>query len=450
MFKTIHRRTLVVGMAFASVLPLVASIEAQAMEDKLVIVTSYPPDTTTTVKKAFEAKHPGIKVEMLKKKTTAGIRYLQETAGNNTSDMFWASAPDAFEVLKGDDLLQKYQVKVTGIPEKVGAFPINDPDGYYKGFAASGYGIMWNTRYLKAKKLPVPKTWADLAKPVYHGHVGMSAPSRSGTTHLTVETLLQGEGWAKGWTKWKQIAGNFKTVTERSFGVPDGVNSGQFGLGIVIDFFGLSSKASGFPVDFLYPPITTLVPANIAIVKSAPHPDAAGAFIEFLLSPAGQEVLLDPKIRRLPVNPATYATAPEGFPNPFKDKSIGSAVKFDLQLSKSRYNVINSLFDVMITYRLDDLRAATKSIQAAEAKLAGKSNGAAKKLVDEARALVNKVPISAVQASEKDFNNIFKKKRKKATTKVTGRQAEVEQKWDSEVKANYVKAKKLADKAASM
>ena len=450
MFKIIHRRTLILGMAFATVLPLAASIEAQAIEDKLVIVTSYPPDTTTTVKKAFEAKHPGIKVEMLKKKTTAGIKYLQETAGNNTSDMFWASAPDAFEVLKGDDLLQKYQVKVTGIPEKVGAFPINDPDGYYKGFAASGYGIMWNKRYLKAKKLPVPKTWADLSKSVYHGHVGMSAPSRSGTTHLTVETLLQGEGWAKGWAKWKEIAGNFKTVTERSFGVPDGVNSGQFGLGIVIDFFGLSSKASGFPVEFLYPPITTLVPANIAVVKSAPHPDAAGAFIEFLLSPAGQEVLLDPKIRRLPVNPATYAKAPEGFPNPFKDKSIGSAVKFDLQLSKSRYNVINSLFDVMITYRLDDLRAATKAVQAAEAKQAGKSNSGAQKLIDEARALINKVPIDAVQASEKDFNNIFKKKRKKATTKVTGRQAEVEQKWDSEVKANYVKAKELADKAASM
>ena len=43
---------------------------------------------------------------------------------------------------------------------------------------------------------------------------------------------------------WKAIAGNFKTVTERSFGVPDGVNSGQFGIGIVIDFFGLSSEAT--------------------------------------------------------------------------------------------------------------------------------------------------------------------------------------------------------------
>lgn len=230
--------------------------------------------------------------------------------------------------------------------------------------------------------------------------------------------------------------------------MPDGVNSGQFGLGVVIDFFGLSSKASGFPVDFLYPPVTTLVPANIAIVKNAPNPKLAAAFIEYLLSPEGQEVLLDPKIRRLPVNPATYAKAPKGFPNPFKDKSIGSAVKFDLQLSKSRYNIINSLFDVMITYRQEALRDATKAIQTAEAK--AKGNAGAMKLIAEAKALVAKMPITEAKASEKAFNSIFKKKRKKATTKVTGRQAEFEQAWDTEIKANYAKAKQLAEKAASM
>jgi len=438
------RTSLFVAAAAVALAPTLA-----LAADKLVIVTSYPPDTTVTVGKAF-TKATGIQVEMLKKKTTAGIKYLQATAKNNTSDMFWASAPDAFEVLKGDDLLQKYTVKVQGIPKKVGAFPINDPDGYYKGFAASGYGIMWNTRYLKAKKLPVPKSWADLQNPIYHGHVGMSAPSRSGTTHLTVETLLQGLGWDKGWAMWKSIAGNFKTVTARSFGVPDGVNSGQFGIGIVIDFFGLSSQASGFPVDFLYPKVTTLVPANIAIVKNAPNVKAASAFIEFLLSPAGQEVLLDPKIRRLPVNPKTYAKAPAGFPNPFKDKSIGSAVKFDLQLSKSRYNVVNSLFDVMVTYRLEDLVAATNAIQAAEAKQMGKSNTKAMGLIAEAKALVAKLPISDAKASEKDFNKIFKKKRKKKSVKVTGRQAEFEQAWDTEVKANYALAKKLAEQAAAM
>ena len=427
---------------------------AADLESKLVVVTSYPKDLTGPFKKAFETKYPGTTVEILQKKTSAGVKYIQETAEGNTSDLMWASAPDAFEVLKADGLLAKYTPKAEGIPEKIGSYPINDPDGYYVGFAGSGYGIMWNERYLKAKKIPVPKEWDDLKKPVYHNHVGMSAPSRSGTTHLTVETVIQGEGWDKGWATWKEMAGNFKMVTERSFGVPEGVNSGDFGVGIVIDFFGFSSKATGFPVDFVYPTVTTLVPANIAIVKAAPHPKAAGEFIEYLLSTAGQELLLDPAIRRLPVNPSTYAKAPKDFPNPFKDSSIGAAVKFDVGLSKDRYNIVNSLFDVMITYRRDDLVKASKAIQEAEAALQGKSNAAAEALIKEARALVVAMPISESEAVDGKFPGVFTsdvyKKRKKASVKVPQRQAEIEEKWDSFTKANYAEAQAKAKKALAM
>jgi ABC-type Fe3+ transport system substrate-binding protein/flagellar hook-basal body complex protein FliE len=389
----------------------------------------------------------------LEKKTTAGIKYIQETKSNNTTDLFWASAPDAFEVLKGDGLLQKYTSKAKGIPSKVGSYPVNDPDGFYTGFAAAGYGIMWNTRYLKANKLPAPKQWSDLTNPVYFGHVGMSAPSRSGTTHLTVETLLQGEGFDKGWALSKEMAANFKTVTARSFGVPDGVNSGDFGIGIVIDFFGLSSIGSGFPVDFVYPKVSTLVPANIGIINNAPNKKNAQLFIDFLLSTQGQETLLDPKIRRLPVNPDTYSKAPKGFPNPFKDKSIGAAVKFDVDLSKSRYNLINSMFDVMITYRLDELRDAMSAIYKAEAALKKKSNSKASALVKEARALIAKNPITEAKANEAEFNKIFKKKRKKAKDieKYAGtRQAEVEAGWDKAVVANYSAAKQKAEQALKL
>ena len=70
---------------------------------------------------------------------------------------------------------------------------------------------MWNERYVKANKLPEPKEWQDLAKPVYFDHVSIAAPSRSGTTHLTIETILQGEGWDKGWRTIKEMAGNFRT-----------------------------------------------------------------------------------------------------------------------------------------------------------------------------------------------------------------------------------------------
>lgn len=424
-----------------------------AFANTVTIVTSFPKDLTGKFKAVFEKKYPNIKVEIVGKKTTAGIKYIQETKSNNTTDLFWASAPDAFEVLKGDGLLQKYTSKAKGIPSKVGSYPVNDPDGFYTGFAAAGYGIMWNTRYLKANKLPAPKEWSDLAKPVYFGHVGMSAPSRSGTTHLTVETLLQGEGFDKGWALTKEMAANFKTVTARSFGVPDGVNSGDFGIGIVIDFFGLSSIGSGFPVDFVYPKVSTLVPANIGIINNAPNKKNAQLFIDFLLSTQGQETLLDPKIRRLPVNPDTYSKAPKGFPNPFKDKSIGAAVKFDVDLSKSRYNLINSMFDVMITYRLDELRDAMSAIYKAEAALKKKSNSKASALVKEARALIAKNPITEAKANEAEFNKIFKKKRKKAKDieKYAGtRQAEVEAGWDKAVVANYSAAKQKAEQALKL
>lgn len=418
--------------------------------EKVVVVTSFPNSMTGPIEEAFETANPNYDLEILNKKTSAGVKYIQEIADQNTADIFWASAPDAFEVLKADGKLAKVAMQSEGIPDMIGSYPINDPDGYYYGFAAAGYGIMWNERYLMANGLYPARDWADLKDADFHGHVGMSAPSRSGTTHLTVETVLQGEGWEKGWSEWKWIAGNFSTVTERSFGVPDGVNTGNFGLGIVIDFFAFSSKASGFPVDFNYPQVTALVPANIAVVNDAPNEDGAKRFVEYLLTPVGQEVLLDPAIMRLPVNPATYEKAPVGFPNPFQNSSIGAAVKFDVEKSGARYNLVNSLFDVMITYRLDDLRAAVGAIHKAEEKHAEGTNTEAIALIREARALIDETPIVEAKSLDPDFAAIFTKKRKKASDTVGERQAEVEQKWDTLVVGNYKKAKELADKAASM
>ena len=436
-----------------ALIALLFATNVYAAADKLTIVTSFPKDLTEKFKTAFEKKNPGIKVEILGKSTNAGIKYVQEIKANNSADLFWASAPDAFEVLKGDKLLTKYTSSIKGIPAKVGSYPINDPDGYYTGFAAAGYGIMWNTRYMKANKLPQPKEWNDLTKAVYYGHTGMSSPSRSGTTHLTVETILQGEGWNKGWAEIINMSGNFKTVTAKSFGVPDGVNSGDFGIGIVIDFFGLSSIGGGFPVEFIYPKVTTLVPANIGVIKNAPNEKYAKLFVDFLLSTQGQEILLDPKIRRLPVNPETYAKAPKDFPNPFKDSSIGAAVKFDVNLSKKRYNVVNSLYDVMVTYRLKELQQATAAIHKAETALSKKNNAKAKQLVSEARALLVKLPITDAQAGDAAFNKIFKKSRKKAKdleAYAGTRQAEVEADWDKQVVDNYSKAKQKAEQALKL
>lgn len=443
--STWSRRTLLaLGCAtMAGMLPLAA--QAQGLEERVVVITSFSKDLTGPFASAFEKKHPGTKVEIQNRNTNAAVAFIRETQ-SNPPDLMWASAPDAFEVLKKDKLLAKYAPKAQGIPEKVGAYPINDPDGYYVGFAASGYGIMYNTRYMQANKLPAPKEWDDLKKPSYFGHVGISAPSRSGTTHLTIETILQGEGWDKGWATLLEIGGNLATVSDRSFGVPDAVNSGQYGVGIVIDFFGLAAKASGFPVEFVYPTVTTLVPANIGIVNNAKSPKAAAAFVEFLLSEEGQTILLDPKIRRLPVRPATYDKAPADYPNPFKDKSLGARLKFDADVSELRYELVNSLYDRLITFRLKELNEAWKAIHAADAAVAKKSTPEAQRLLADARKLATAMPITEKQANDPATAGAFQPRKKDKP--VAARQAEFEEQWDAFAKRNYAEAKSLAEQAA--
>lgn len=425
-------------LVLAAVAAFIVSPAARA--DTINVITSFPKELTTAYKVAYEKKFPNDKVEILNKGTSAGIAYVREQPAGSRAEIFWASAPDAFEVLSSAKLLEKVDVQTRGIPDKIGSYPINDPEGLYRGQALAGYGLMWNTRYMAANKLPAPKEWADLVKPVYHGHVATSSPSRSGTTHLTYETILQGEGWERGWNQILQIGGNSAAVTERSFGVPDGVQNGQFGIGLVIDFFGLAAKASGFPVEFVYPSVTAIVPANIAAIAGSKSPEGAKRFIQFTLSEEGQLLLLDPKISRLPVLPATYAKAPAGYPNPFGG-TIQAKVNFDSTLSESRYYVVSSLFDQIITFRHKELQAATKAIHDAEKRLGGRPSAP----LDEARKLAWSAPVSAAQSTDKELLGAFAAK--KGDDAAVRRKTQLEEEWSSKAKANYARAVELANAA---
>ncbi len=421
-----------------------------AQTKEVVIVTSFPKELFETYKKAFETKYPGVSVVVQQKPTTQGVTYIRETASKPEADIMWASAVDAFQVLKSEKLLAKYELPkeiASKIPPKVGTFPVHDPEGYFFGFALSGYGMMWNKPYLQSHKLKPPKEWTDLVDSQYFGHLAISAPSRSGTTHLTVESILQAYGWEKGWSLLLNMGGNMAVVTERSFGVPEGVNNGQYGIGIVIDFFGLSAIASGFPVDFVYPSMTPIVPANVGIIKGCPNLENAKRFVNFLLSEEGQLLLFKPEIGRLPVIPDLYVKAPSGYPNPFKMKLGG--LEFDTGLSSLRYELLNSLFDQIITFRLNELKEAWGAIYKAEkaieeGKKKGKDVSKAAAMVAEARSLATQVPVSEAQARDKEFNKAFKGKEK------TEARAKLETEWDVKAKANYAKAKELALKAVGL
>lgn len=422
-------------------------VRSAPMEDELFILTSFPEKLFSRFKSAFQEKHPSVKVRVLNKKTSAAISHIQDRP-TRPVDLFWASAPDAFEVLKKSGHLKWRRLKRGKKPRLVGGYPLDDPDGYYVGFAISGYGIMFNRSYLRKFGLSEPLQWDDLKHPSYYRHLGISAPSRSGTTHLIVETILQSKGWEAGWATLLEIAGNLATVTARSYGVPGGVSGGLFGIGMVIDFFGLSAKAARDDVEFVYPEETFLLPASIAIVKNSPHPVAAAAFINFILSEEGQRILFEPKIRRLPVFPSVYADAPRGYPNPFKQGMVSQKIQFNRELSTARYHLVNSLFDRMITYRVKSLNRAWKAIHEAEKALAGFPRPNLSRRLARARRLAASIPVSEMQASDSKIATMFR--RRKPGIALPGNQIKLEASWDKFAEQNQSEAIRLAEGVAAV
>jgi ABC-type Fe3+ transport system substrate-binding protein len=421
---------------------LYADTEKKVMKEKIVIISPYPAKFIDGFRRAFEYHHPEYAIQVHKMKTKEGVDYLKQKKGENTVDLFWATSIDAYEILKADDLLASYKSAIQGIPPQIAGIPVADPDHLYSGFAFTGVGLMWNIPYLKSNRVDAPKNWIDLADVKYAGLIGMSSPARSGTTHVAVESILQTHGWDKGWQLLQQIGSNVRKVTAKSSHVPKGVKNGQFGIGIVVDYYGLSAQAKHFPVNFTYTQPAIMFPASIALIKDAPHASAAKLFIDFLLSLEGQHLLLNKEVARLPIRMESYEAAPDNYPNPFKKTEKDEAFKLDFSLSKSRYALVNALFDSLITLNLESLKAVHKSIQQLEKKIAKQSNAKASDLLQQAQQA-----LYVSLASEKQALNTVYNAKLNESKDVLKQQLEV---WSSEMKEHYKTAQALADKGLAL
>ncbi len=332
-----------------------------ATPDNLNIITSYPPQFYQPFIDRYRLLNPEIQVQVLNKKTTAALEEIQN--GNSRKfDLFWSSSLDAFGVLKASGKLKRSGYLPQYRTIDLRDMHLHDPDGCYFSFALSSVGFMWNNEFLEKNGLPPPANWESLSDPVYYGHVAMSTPSRSGTTHLIVESILQSMGWQQGWAYLLKTAGNFATITARSFSVPEGIAGGRFGIGFVIDFLAFGEKNANAALDFRYATVPLLMPAGIALLDKGEHREAALRFIDFLLSPQGQEILLDPSINRLPVLADIYARESVDIPQLFRLINQGKTRPYDTGLSIGRYHVVNNLFDQLVTYRLPERRKIWKNV----------------------------------------------------------------------------------------
>ena len=189
--------------------------------------------------------------------------------------------------------------------------------------------------------------------------------------------------------------------------------------------------------------MTSVVPANIALIAGGKNPDEAKKFMAFSMSTEGQQLLFDPKISRLPIQ----LKAPAGYPDP-QEVAKRAKVQFDADLSEARYQVVTSLFDQMVTFRLKELQGATKAIKDAEKALKAKPYARGSDLFKQARALAYTPLVGAENVKNEQFLELFRKSRR--DVEVSKQLSGQEQLWANKARENYARAQQLATEARGL
>ena len=173
--------------------------------------------------------------------------------------------------------------------------------GIYSGPLGFGY----NTELLAKKKLPVPKTWADLLRPELKGDVQVANPASSGTAYTMIATLVQLMGEDKAFEYLKSLHKNVSQYTRSGTGPIKAVARGETAVSISFVHDGPGEKMQGFPVETITPADGTGAEiGSMSIIKGARNLDAAKKFYEWALTPSAQEMAAAAKQFQVPSNKA--------------------------------------------------------------------------------------------------------------------------------------------------
>jgi ABC-type Fe3+ transport system substrate-binding protein len=322
---------------------------AQQIENELVLITPVAKTLTDPllaefVKYAKERWNVTVKASALAAGTPVAYGQIVEWKGRPQADIFWGGESALFDKLAEQKLLAKLDLPkavVESIPTSIGKpkpIPLKDPNGWWIGTVLEPYGLVYHPRLYQRLGLEAPKDWDDLLHPKLKGNVAQCAPTRSSSSHATYEVILQRDGDDKGWAWLQRLGGNTGIFTARSRDVPSVVAKGEFAAGFAVpSYMAFEDRLAGFDIKFVAPKTAWITPEPIAILAGAKNPNAARAFIEFVLSEQGQRVAMERGV--FPITPKYRVQGPPG-------SKAEMAVEFT--------GGLRSYFDVDVTNIYDD------------------------------------------------------------------------------------------------
>ena len=265
-----------------------ALIEAAKKEGKVTFYTSVEVQVAEKVGKAFEAKYPGITVQVER----SGSERIFQRIGQEYSSKIHAadviSTSDAahFIIWKKDGWLAPH------LPEDVALhFPKDqvDKEHAYAPWRLSLSVIGYNTKLLKPEE--APKALKDLLDPKWSGKMVKAHPSYSGTILTATFQIARDLGWDYYEKLGKQKVLQVQSATEP----PKKLSIGE--RAVMVDgneYVLLQLKEQGNPVEVVYATEgSPLIISPSAILKNAPHPNAARLFQNFLFTAEAQQMLID-------------------------------------------------------------------------------------------------------------------------------------------------------------
>lgn len=237
----------------------------------------YTQDAAEKVRDAFKAKYPGIDVQLLRQTGQVLFQRLTQDLKSNVHQVDVFASTDEAHM----PLLKKQNALAPFVPADIGKIPAQyqhlDPDDTYQLGDIALMCINYNP-----KKLSAPRRWADLLDPKYKGQLSVGHPGFSGYVGNWVIAMNDKYGWD---AYFKKFAANEPKIGRSVFDATTDIVSGERTLGPGADSLALDKKNSGASVAIAFPEDdTVLVTAPVAVMKDAPHPNAARLLMNFYYS----------------------------------------------------------------------------------------------------------------------------------------------------------------------
>jgi iron(III) transport system substrate-binding protein len=265
-----------------------ALIEAAKKEGKLAFYTAMDLPVAEKFAKAFEARFPGVAVRVER----SGAERVFQRIGQEMDSRIYAcdvvNSADAahFIVWKRNGWLAPYlpqEVKQHFLAEHY------DPDGLFVTTRIWLSAIGYNTDLVKAAD--APKSFADLLLPKWTGKMVKAHPSYSGTIMTATFQIVR----ELGWEYIEKLAKQRIMQVQSSTDPPKKLALGERAvMADGNDYNVIQLKEAGQPVEVIYPTEgTPLVTGPTGVFKSAPNPNAARLFQNWLHTLEGQQLLVD-------------------------------------------------------------------------------------------------------------------------------------------------------------